>query len=230
MNGVRYRNYWPEEWPDWPENPKARKVVGGLYEFGLFILNSPACLRSSRMKMAYGKAQDCLSQMAKGEREQAEVLVALWERSALKQQHIRYEEKSKGLGAVEHLRADWHSAEAQMHKAEEEASQLGLLGNEYFRSRVERFHVLQEEKDEFGRYHNYPDYSELREQWYSRKPITAPLPWPWDKMLTLCKRFEDEGGEPKKWSVGRRHAKAGIVVTIACTVVGIVVAIVLEIL
>ncbi len=65
----------------------------------------------------------------------------------------------------------------QMHKAEEDASQLGLEGNEYFRSRVERFYILQEEKDEVGRYHNFPDHSELREQWYSRKPITAPLPW-----------------------------------------------------
>ena len=177
MHGIGYRDYWPKEWPDWPEDPKGREAVEGLYEIGLFILNAPASLRKSRLKQADDKAQDCLSQMTEEEQKQARVLVALWERNALIQQHIRYEEEKKGLDAVEHLWAEWDSAGMQMHKAEEDASQLGLEGNEYFRSRVERFYILQEEKDEVGRYHNFPDHSELREQWYSRKPITAPLPW-----------------------------------------------------
>ena len=225
MNGVGFREYWPKEWPDWPEDPKARKVVEGLYEIGLLILNAPASLRKSRLKQADENAQDCLSQMTEEEEKQARALVALWERHALIQQRICYEEEKKGLDAVEHLWARWESAGMQMHKSEEEASQLGLECNEYFRSRVERFHILQEEKDEIGRYHNYPDYSKLREQWYSREPITAPLPWAWDHMLSLCKRFEVSRHRTEKRLGGRKVAVAGIVVTIA----GIVVAVVLEI-
>ena len=218
MNGIGHRDYWPREWPDWPEDPKARKAAEGLYEIGLFILNAPASLRKSRLEQAHKKAKDCLSQMGEEEQEQARARVALWERNAMIQQSIRYEEEENGLDAVEHLWPKWDAAEVQMDKAEEEASQLGLAGYEYLRSRVEHFRILQEEKDEFGRYHNYPDYSELREQWYSRKPITAPLPWAWDYMHRAKKR-----------PAGRRLGIASIVVTIAVGIAGIVVAVVLEV-
>ena len=219
MNGVGYRDYWPNEWPDWPEDPKARKAVEGSFVLGLHTLNAPATLRRLRLEQADEKAQDCLSQMSEGEQEQARALIALWERNALIQQSIRYEQKKKGLDAVDHLLTEWHSAETQMHKAEEEALQLGVTGHEYFRSRVEHFHILQEEKDEVGRYHNLPDYSELREQWYSRKPITAPLPLHWDNMLALCKRFELRRHETKKRRVGRKLA---IAVTIVFGIAGII--------
>ena len=59
-------------------------------------------------------------------------------------------EEKNGLDAVEHLWPKWDAAEVQMDKAEEEASQLGLAGYEYLRSRVEHFRILQEVKDEFG--------------------------------------------------------------------------------
>ena len=222
MNAVGYRDYWPNEWPDWPEDPKARKAVEGSYELGLYVLNAPASLRRFRLEQTDEKAQGCLSQMSEEEEEQARALIALCERNALIHQSIRYEEKKKGLDAVEHLLTEWHYAETQMHRAEEEALQLGVTGHEYFRSRVEHFHILQEEKDEVGRYHNLPDYSELREQWYSRKPITAPLPWPWDNMLALCKRFELRKHKREERSVGRRLTIAGIAVTIAGIVVSIV--------
>ena len=179
MNGVGYRYYWPSEWPDWPEDPKVRKAVGSLYELGLFILNDPAALRKSRLEETDKQAQQSLSQLAEEEQEQARTLAALWEQNALIRQSIRYEEAENGLGSVNHLLPKWNSAGMEMQKAKEEASQLGIAVHEYFRSRVEHFHILQEEKDEVGRYHNLPDYSELREQWYSRRPITAPLPWPW---------------------------------------------------
>ena len=79
MNDVGNRDYWPKEWPDWPEDPKAQKAVEGLFEFGLFILNAPASLRKSRLEQADDKAQHCLSQMAAEEQERARELVALWE-------------------------------------------------------------------------------------------------------------------------------------------------------
>ena len=224
MNDVGYRDYWP----DWPEDPKARKAVEGLFEIGLFILNAPASLRKSRLEQADDKAQHCLSQMAAEEQEQARELVALWEQNALIQQSIRYEEAKKGLDAVKHLWPKWDSTEMQMHKAEKRASQLGLAGHEYFRNRLEHFHIVQEEKDEVGRYHNFPDFSELRGQWYSQRPITAPLPWPWDNMLMLCKRFEVRENRTKKRPVGRKLAVARIVLTIAFGVAGIVVAVVLD--
>ena len=224
MNDVGYRDYWPTEWPDWPEDPRARKVVGQLYELGLDVLNAPASLRKSRLEQANAKAQKYLSQMGQEEQEQANTLVARWERNALTQQDIRYMEENEGLDAVEHRLTEWHCAEAQIRKVEEEALQLGLTGHEYFRSRVEHFHILQEEKDEFGRFHNRPDYSELREQWYSRKPITAPLPWPWDKMLTLCKRFEVRDDKTITQPVGRKLTITGVVVGIVSIIVTVVVA------
>ena len=230
MNAAGYTDYWPKEWPDWPGDPKAQKAVGRLYGLGLFILNAPASLRKSRLEQANERAQNCLSQMTKEEREQARVLAVLWEQNALVKQSIRYEEAKKGIEPVEHLLPQWDSAETQMQKAEEEALQLGLTGHEYFGSRVERFHILLEERDEVGRYHNRPDYSELREQWYSRKPIRAPLPWPWDEMLTVCKRFEVRKHKTERRPVGRKLAialaTAGIVLTIVFGVAGIVLALI----
>ena len=60
MNSVGLREYWPKEWPDWPEDPKARKTVQGLYEIGLCILKAPASHRKSRLKQADENAQDYL--------------------------------------------------------------------------------------------------------------------------------------------------------------------------
>ena len=221
MHGDRYRDFWPKEWPDWPEEPRARKAVESSFELGLSILNAPASLRKYRLEQEDERAQYCWSQMAVEDREQVKALVDLWEQNALLQQTIRYEEEKKGLHAVEHLRTKWDSAGEQMRQTEEEALQLGSRGNEYFRSRVEQFHIVQEEKDEVGRYRNHPDYSELREQWYSGKPITAPLPWPWDDMLRLCKRFEAKGPKTKERSTGSMLAIASLVVTIFLGVAGI---------
>ncbi len=109
-----------------------------------------------------------------------------------------------------------------MRGAKEEASQLGLAGYEHFRSCEDRFYILQEEKDEFGRFHNYPDYSKLREQWYAREPITEPLPWPWGNMLSLCKRFEARGNKTTEWSTGLKLTIAAIVLTTVFGVAGIV--------
>lgn len=229
MNDVAYRDYWPKEWPDWPEDPKARKAVQGAFELGLLLLNAPACHRKFRLEQADEKARKCLSQMGAEEQKQVRNLVALWEQNALVRQIIGYEEAKKGIDAANHLYPKWTSAGLEMNMAEEKASQLGLAGYEYFRSRVEHFYILQEEKDEFGRYHNLPDYSELREQWYSRKPITAPLIWPWDNMLALCKRFESRENKTKKWLVGRKLAIAGIVITIVFGVAGIVATVILDI-
>lgn len=219
------REYWPNEWPDWPEYPKARKAAQSSFELGLWIINTPAANRKSRLRQVDEKARNGLSQMTEEEQQQAKGLVALWERNALIQQGIRYEEVKNGVGAVDHLLPDWRSAGGQMRRAEDEALQLGLTVYEHFGSRKERFHILQEEKDEVGQYHGRADYSELREQWYSRRPIKAPLPWAWDDMLSLCKRFEVRELETKERFGGR---KLGIVLTIAFGVAGITVTIVLH--
>ena len=202
MNGVGYRHYWPKEWPDWPEDRKARKAVKGAYEIGLHLLNEPACFRRSRLEQADERAQDYLSEMDEEEQEKARAVVALWEQNALIQQNIRYEEEKKGVGAVNHLYPKWKSAGMQMNIAEEEAEQLGLAGHEYFRSRAERFHILQEEKDEFGRYHNLPDHSELREQWYSRKPITVPLIWPLGPYAHALQAIRGSGEQDQEVACG----------------------------
>ena len=113
-----------------------------------------------------------------------------------------------------------------MQEAEEEASLLGLTAYEYFRSRKESFHIVQEEYDEVGQHRDWADYSKLREQWYSRKKLTEPLPWAWEEMLALCKRFEVRRGRAKSWQVGQGFAIVGVVLT----AVGIVLAIVFEVL
>ena len=106
--------------------------------------------------------------------------------------------------------------------------ELGLTAFGYFQSRQERFRILQEERDEVGLYQNIPDYSELRRQWYSRAPITEPLPWPWDQMLALCKRFE--GRRPSAWEcLAKRKFEIVVAsITILLGVIGIVLPIVLD--
>lgn len=214
MNGVVSREYWPREWPDWPKDSKARKLVRRLYELGLLILNAPASLRKLRLEQSEERARYYLSQMTERERERAAGLVHLWEQNALRQQRIRYEENRNGMDAAGCMYPEWRSAGAEMDSVEEEAAQLGLAANEYFQSRVEQFKILEEEKDEVGQYHNLPDYSDLRRQWYAREPITEPLPWPWEYMLMLCKRFEASGYRAKKWLTDRKLAICSIILAI----------------
>ena len=225
MDDNASRNYWPKEWPEWPRDRKAQRAAAAHFELGLEFLNAPVSHRKTRLERADERAQYFWSQMTAEEQERAGDLIALWEQNATIMQSIRYEETKKGIGRVNHLLPRWYSAEIQVQKAEEEASQLGLAVYEYFKTRVERFYILQEEKDKSGQYKNYPDYSEVREQWYSRKPITAPLPWPWDYMLMVCKLAEVREHKTKKWAAGLKLGIAGILVTIVVGVVGIVVAV-----
>ena len=221
-----YRGWWPPEWPDWPDNPKARQVVEGLYEIGLFILNADASRRKSRMENATRQVQVQLSRMTGEEQLDAQDLATVWEKNALFQLRIRWQEKKDGFEAVKHLRSQWRTAAYEMKKAEAAAANLGVPTHEYLMRRVEVFHILQEEKDEFGEYHGYPDFSELQEQWYSRKPITARLPWAWENMLQVCKRYESRKGtstgqrksttlERTKPFIGWILTIAGIIVTVA---------------
>lgn len=223
MNDIVSKEYWPKQWPDWPEDPKARKAVASLYELGLMVLNAPASRRKSRLEKAEERARSYRSQMTESEREQVDGLVDLWERNALIQQNIRYVENEKGVDAVEPLLPEWYSSGDQMSKAEKGVLRLGLAANEYFGSCMERFYIIvREERDEFGHYHNLPDHSDLWKQWYAREPITEPLTWPWEHMLTLCKRFEPGSYGDKKRSTGLRLAIAGIVLTIVGIVITIV--------
>ena len=222
MTSVENGGYWPEEWPAWPENPRARRAVYKAFELGLEMLYARVLLRKRRLEEADERASTCLAEMGEGEREQASQLVDLWERNALIQLNIRYEEENKGIGAVDHLHPKWHAAGAEVRRVEDEALELGTAAHRYFQSRQERFHILQEDRDETGQYKNIPDYSELRRQWYAREPITEPLPWPWDKMLALCKRFEAQGSKNTLRSVGLKLAVAGLVLTTVFGVAGIV--------
>ena len=114
------------------------------------------------------------------------------------QRNIRYEEEKKGIDGGQPPAAE--VARRQLPRCAGRRMrpwELGPTAFRYFQSRQERFRILQDERDEVGQYQNIPDYSELRRQWYSRDPITQPLPWPWDKMLALCIRFEGKG--PSAW-------------------------------
>ena len=228
MTSVENREYWPEEWPAWPESSRARRVVHSSFELGLYFLDAPIFLRKMRLEATDERARNRLAEMGGWEREQASQLVDLWERNALIQQNIRYEEEKKGIGVVNHLLPKWHAAGAEVRRAEDEALELGPAAHGYFQSRLERFRILQEDRDEVGQYKMIPDYSELRRQWYSREPITEPRPWPWDQMLALCKRFEARGSKTKEWSVGLKLTIAAIVLTIVFGVAGIVATVIMD--
>ena len=222
MNSVESRNYWPKEWPEWPEDPEARELVADLYDSGLKVLNARASLRKLRLEKAEESSRNYLSQMTEEEREQAGRLSAIWENNALIQQNIRYAKNRKDLGWVDNPLTGWDSAGSEMRRMEEEALQLGLAVNEYFVSRVEQFKIRQEEKDKFGKYHNYPDHSDLRKQWYAREPITEPLTWHWERMLTICKTSEGGGHTAKKRPIDRKLTIIGIVIGIITIVLGMV--------
>ena len=228
MNSVENRDYWPAEWPAWPENSGARRAVQSSFELGLEMLDAPIFLRKMRLEAAEQRAQTCLAAIGDREREQARQLVDLWERNALTQQNIRYNKVKKRLDEVDHLLPKWHTADAEVRRAEDEAMELGPAAHGYFQSRQERFRMQQEDRDETGQYKNIPDYSELRRQWYAREPITEPLPWPWDKMLALCKRFEAQRSKTKPWSVGLKLTIAGIVLTTVFGVAGIVATVIVD--
>ena len=222
MTSVENRGYWPSEWPDWPESSRARRAVLSSFELGLHFLDMPIFLRKMRLEAADERVENCLAETGERDREQASQLVDLWERNAVIQQNIRYEEKKKGIDAVDHLLPKWHSAGDEVCRAENEALELGPAAYESFQSRVERFKIQQEQRDEVGQYQFIPDYSDLRRQWYSREPITELLPWPWDQMLALCKRFESRG--PSAWErlAKRRLEIAGVLLAITSIVVAIV--------
>ena len=217
---IAERPYWPKEWPEWPKDRKARKAVASSFELGLWILNSPAAHRKSLAQQAYQRGQEFWRQMTTGQQERVRELVDNWEHYSTIMQSIRYEETRKGVGQVNHLLPIWHSAEDEVRRVEERVLQLGHVEWQCFQSRVNGFRISLMDYDEFGQYGNYPDHSEVREQWYSRKPITGPLPWPWEKMLLLCKRFEDgelETKETSKWT------EPGFILTVVLGVAGIAV-------
>ena len=182
-------DWWPPQWPDWPQEPNSRQVVAGLFEIGMFILNAPASLRKARLAQAEDRSEHNLGLMSDSTRQKAKVLVSIWQTNALIQFRIRWLKNKDGLETVKHMRPQWYTAEFKMRKSEEEAVQLGVSAYEYFMSHMEHFLISQEEKDEKGRYHGLPDYSELRRQWYSREQITVPLPWAWDQMLQVCQQY-----------------------------------------
>ena len=125
MTGVENREYWPEEWPAWPENSRARRAVHSTFELGLQLLDAPIFLRKMRLEVADVRARNCLAEMGERELEQASQLVDLWEQNALIRQNIRYEKAKKRPDGVDHLLPKWHAAVDEARRAEEEALELG---------------------------------------------------------------------------------------------------------
>ena len=190
MDKQGVREWWPPEWPDWPQEERPRQVVSSLFDIGLMILDADASRRKDRMEKAEKETQARFSRMTVQDQQMAPRLVDIWERNALLKQRIRWKGNREGLEAVRQLRPQWYTAAFKMDKAVEEALRLGHDAHEYFSRRLQQFYITQEERDDCGNYHNYPDYSELREQWYSHKSITVGLPWAWEEMLLVCKQYE----------------------------------------
>ena len=68
MTSIENRDYWPEEWPAWPDNSKARRAVLSSFELGLQMLDAPILLRRMRLEAAAERARNCLAEMGERER------------------------------------------------------------------------------------------------------------------------------------------------------------------
>ena len=225
MKETETNHYWPLGWPDWPQDPEARQLVAGLLEVGRFTMNAPASLRKSRLEHTKDRAQQNAELMSDAERQTAETLADIWQKNALIKFGIRWQKNKEGLAAVKIMRPEWYTADFKMKKAEQEALRAGVRVHEYFKSRTEEFLIAQEEKDDEGMYHGFPDYSELRRQWYAREPITVPLPWAWDYMLQVCKQYAPTDESAKRhssarWEFVRNHTWN--IVSLVLGIVGIV--------
>ena len=76
MTSVENRDYWPEEWPAWPENSRARRAVHSSFELGLQMLDAPIFLRKMRLEASDERARNCMAGMGEiGNVEQASQLV-----------------------------------------------------------------------------------------------------------------------------------------------------------
>lgn len=189
MGYKRNRNWWPDEWPEWPDNSVARKAVADLYEIGMYILEAPASRRKERAKNLEQRAATFLRELSSGERNKVALLVQLWTRNAFLIQTIKWKRETEGLEAVKPLRPQWYTAQWKMEKAEEAAENMGLEAYEYFKCKQGEFFLVLEERDEKGNYREFPDHSELRRQWYAHEAITEPVPWAWEKMIGVCLQF-----------------------------------------
>ena len=185
----RKRSWWPDEWPEWPDNSKARKAVANLYELGMFILEAPAGRRKERAENLHQRAAAFLENLGGSERDKVALLVELWKQNAFLTERIKRKGTIEGLAAVKSLRPQWYTAKWKMEKAEETAESMGFEAYEYLKSKQDEFFLIQEGRDENGTLRDFPDYSELRRQWYAHETITEPLPWAWEKMLEVCLQF-----------------------------------------
>ena len=183
------RSWWPDEWPAWPDNPKARKAVAHLYEFGMYILEAPASRRKERAENLEQRAAAFFGNLGGSEQDKVALLVELWRKNAFLTELIKRKRRIEGLEAVKALRPQWYTAKWKVEKAEETAESMGLEAYEYFKSKQDEFFLIQEERDENGKLQDFPDYSELRRQWYAHEAITEPLPWAWEKMIDVCLQF-----------------------------------------
>ena len=190
------RSWWPDEWPEWPGNPKARKAVAGLYEIGMYILEAPASRRKERAENLEQRAAMFLGKLVSSEQDEVALLVELWRGNAFALERIKRKKEIEGLEAAKPLRPEWYTAKWKMEKAEETAESMGSEAFEYFKCKQDEYFLVQEERDEKGNYQEFPDYSELRRQWYAHETLTEPLPWAWEKMLEVCLKYP-----PKKSSI-----------------------------
>ena len=186
------RSWWPDGWPKWPNNPKARKAVANLYELGMYILEAPASRRKERAENLEQRAAAFFGNLGRGEQNKVALLVELWRKNAFFTELIKRKRRIEGLEAVKALRPKWYTAKWKMEKAEETAESMGFEAYDYFKSKQDEFFLIQEERDENGNLQDFPDYSELRRQWYAREAITEPLPWAWEKMIDVCLQFPPE--------------------------------------
>ena len=213
------RNWWPDEWPEWPDNRRARKAVSKLYDLGMYYLDAPAARRKERAENLEQRAAAFLGRLGSDEQERVALVVELWRKNAFLLQTLKRKRKIEGLEAVKPLRPQWYTAKWKMEKAEEYAESMGFEAYEYFKCKQGVFFLVQKERDEKGNYQEFPDYSELRRQWYAHETITVPLPWAWEKMLEVCLQFP-----PNKSTVNWQFW--GVVVGAVTLVATIVIAIV----
>ena len=155
----------------------------------MYILEDPASRRMERAEDLEQRAAAFFGSLGGSEQDKVALLVKLWRENAFLTELIKRKRRIEGLEAVKVLRPQWYTAKWKMEKAEATAESMGFEAYDYFKSKQDEFFLMQEERDENGNLQDFPDYSELRRQWYAHVAITEPLPWAWEKMIEVCLQF-----------------------------------------
>ena len=197
----------------WPQSHRTRMLVNGLVRLCQRMLNAAANKRQLRFDIEEARAKYWMGRLGKDDQkfiELADKLLDRWSNANLLQISIRSRRMRRGLAAVEHERARWHTAARKMELLEELAARLPAAAHEYFQCRLEQHNIQRERAEDRARGIAEQDYSELIKaiQDGTAKPayVLANAPWPFKEAFDVC--IQDASEENPHWKHNERMASA----------------------